>query len=290
LEIRNPNKSHYPDIVALLHCCFQPAWEPQTLIDRVYFEPHYDPNHVWMAREAGQMLGFMVTTLVEDRAWLKLIAVDPTHRRKGLARDLLSRAEFRLEGEGAKQMLVESTPPFEFLPGVEPGSAGESLFKAQGYEAKEFKAQWVSPSGGAEGKAFDKAAAAQFASRVSGEAWPWVEENIGTLPPRLVFEPGVGLALADPGQSVGPFWLDAGAPAGALESLSRAAVAIARIECHYFMNGAFFKSDNWLIENIDKMRKMTSPDLPFYSWVLSSSQSVPVDVPGEWKSASAEPT
>lgn len=34
------------------------------------------------------------------------------------------------------------------------------------------------------------------------------------------------------------------------------AVAIARIECHYFMNGAFFKSDNWLIENIDKIRKI----------------------------------
>jgi proline iminopeptidase len=32
------------------------------------------------------------------------------------------------------------------------------------------------------------------------------------------------------------------------------AVAIARIECHYFMNGAFFKTDNWLIENVDKIR------------------------------------
>ncbi|MBS1985557.1 MAG: prolyl aminopeptidase [Bdellovibrionales bacterium] len=32
------------------------------------------------------------------------------------------------------------------------------------------------------------------------------------------------------------------------------AVAIARIECHYFMNAAFFKTDNWLIENVDKIR------------------------------------
>ncbi len=30
--------------------------------------------------------------------------------------------------------------------------------------------------------------------------------------------------------------------------------AIARIECHYFMNNAFFKTDNWLIENVDKIR------------------------------------
>ena len=34
------------------------------------------------------------------------------------------------------------------------------------------------------------------------------------------------------------------------------AVAIARIECHYFMNHAFFKTDNWLIENVDKIRKI----------------------------------
>ncbi len=27
------------------------------------------------------------------------------------------------------------------------------------------------------------------------------------------------------------------------------AIAIARIECHYFMNNAFFKTDNWILEN-----------------------------------------
>ena len=32
------------------------------------------------------------------------------------------------------------------------------------------------------------------------------------------------------------------------------AVSLARIECHYFMNKAFFKTDNWLIENVDKVR------------------------------------
>lgn len=32
------------------------------------------------------------------------------------------------------------------------------------------------------------------------------------------------------------------------------ALAFARIECHYFTNNAFFKTDNWLIENVDKIR------------------------------------
>ncbi len=32
------------------------------------------------------------------------------------------------------------------------------------------------------------------------------------------------------------------------------ALAFARIECHYFMNNAFFKTDNYLLENISKIR------------------------------------
>src|SRR6185503_14960104 len=32
------------------------------------------------------------------------------------------------------------------------------------------------------------------------------------------------------------------------------ALAFARIECHYFMNNAFFSSDNYLSENVDRIR------------------------------------
>jgi proline iminopeptidase len=32
------------------------------------------------------------------------------------------------------------------------------------------------------------------------------------------------------------------------------ALALARIECHYFMNNAFFETDNYLIENVEKIR------------------------------------
>ena len=34
------------------------------------------------------------------------------------------------------------------------------------------------------------------------------------------------------------------------------ALAFARIECHYFNNNAFFETDNWLIENVGKIRKI----------------------------------
>jgi proline iminopeptidase len=34
------------------------------------------------------------------------------------------------------------------------------------------------------------------------------------------------------------------------------ALALARIECHYFVNNAFFESDNYLLENIHKIRNI----------------------------------
>lgn len=36
------------------------------------------------------------------------------------------------------------------------------------------------------------------------------------------------------------------------------ALAFARIECHYFMNNAFFSSDNYLIENVGRIRSIAS--------------------------------
>src|SRR4029079_14447634 len=36
----------------------------------------------------------------------------------------------------------------------------------------------------------------------------------------------------------------------------RFALAFARIECHYFMNNAFFDTDNYLIEHVDQIRKV----------------------------------
>jgi proline iminopeptidase len=38
--------------------------------------------------------------------------------------------------------------------------------------------------------------------------------------------------------------------------LEEAADAFARIECHYFINNAFFETDNWILENIDAIRSI----------------------------------
>lgn len=41
---------------------------------------------------------------------------------------------------------------------------------------------------------------------------------------------------------------------GKFEEDDALTLAFARIECHYFINNSFFETENWLIENVDKIR------------------------------------
>ncbi len=51
------------------------------------------------------------------------------------------------------------------------------------------------------------------------------------------------------------------------------ALSFARIECHYFMNNAFFKTDNWLLENIDKIKHLPGEIIQGRYDVVCPSQS-----------------
>lgn len=207
MEIRNPNKSHLPEIHALLQRCLDGAFTPQAVADRIFYEEAYDPNHVWMAREAGQMLGFLHTVLQGDKAYIKLIAVAPERRRSGLGKDLLSRAEYRLSGEGAKSAWVTATPPRDFYPGLQDGSVAEAFFLAQGYRISgKRKVDWVKPGLASPQAQPDLEAAILFAREHAPEHWSWVEESLACRPAQAVYLPGDGLILAQPGESLGPQW------------------------------------------------------------------------------------
>jgi len=230
VEIRNPDKTHLSAVFSLLQGCFPGLWTGAELEDRIFFDALYDPNHVWMAREQGRVLGLLVSVQDGPLAWLKLLAVDESARRRGLARDLLSRAEFRLAGEGVRELRIEPTPPREFLPGVEADSAAESFFKAEGFSATgSLEARWVSLPALATtpGPDADREAAAAFAREFCGRHWPWIEEQLSWRPARAAYGPGAGLCLAEPGFSVGPLWPAPSATPEALAALVEAALGLA---------------------------------------------------------------
>jgi GNAT superfamily N-acetyltransferase len=210
MEIRNPDKTHLPQVMALINGCFPGRWTPDEVAGRVFFDQDYDPNHVWMARENGQVLGFLHCVQRRSEGWIKLLVVDPQARRRGIARDLLSRAEFRLGGEGVKELRVESTPPLEFLPGPEPGSPAEALFRSCAYRPGETdQADYLpvlrrpAPEPMTEPL---RRQALEFARAHCGDHFGWAEEALACRPAQAVFHPGAGLCLATPGESLGPLW------------------------------------------------------------------------------------
>ncbi|HEX4179430.1 MAG TPA: prolyl aminopeptidase, partial [Caulobacteraceae bacterium] len=60
------------------------------------------------------------------------------------------------------------------------------------------------------------------------------------------------------------------------------AVAFARIECHYFVNGGFFPEDGWILNNIKKIQKIPG-------WIVQGRFDVVTPLESAWKLKTAWP-
>lgn len=58
--------------------------------------------------------------------------------------------------------------------------------------------------------------------------------------------------------------------------------AFARIECHYFVNKGFFKTDNWIIENVGKIRHIPT-------WIVQGRYDVVCPATSAWELNQAFP-
>lgn len=62
---------------------------------------------LWVAEEAGQVVGMLVLWLILDEAHIATLAVHPAHRQRGIARRLLLQALRSAWQEGARQAFLE---------------------------------------------------------------------------------------------------------------------------------------------------------------------------------------
>ena len=60
------------------------------------------------------------------------------------------------------------------------------------------------------------------------------------------------------------------------------AIAFARIECHFFVNGGFFKEDGWILNNIDRLRGIPG-------WIVQGRFDVVTPMESAWRLKSAWP-
>ena len=60
------------------------------------------------------------------------------------------------------------------------------------------------------------------------------------------------------------------------------AIAFARIECHFFVNGGFFREDGWILNNIDRLRGIPG-------WIVQGRFDVVTPMESAWRLKSAWP-
>ena len=60
------------------------------------------------------------------------------------------------------------------------------------------------------------------------------------------------------------------------------AIAFARIECHFFANGGFFKEDGWILNNIDRIRGIPG-------WIVQGRFDVVTPMDSAWRLKTAWP-
>jgi mycothiol synthase len=73
------------------------------------------------AVRAGELIGVLVGSISRDGrlGHVDLLAVAPTHRRRGVGRALLAEAEGRLAGLGGTAVLLAGNPPYYAWPGID---------------------------------------------------------------------------------------------------------------------------------------------------------------------------
>ncbi len=90
-------------IAALEKECFSDPWSFQMLAD-TFFSEH---TLSVAAAENGKIAGYAFAVLAEEEADLANIAVTKSFRRRGIAKELLSRLEAQVRAAGGRKMFLE---------------------------------------------------------------------------------------------------------------------------------------------------------------------------------------
>ncbi len=83
-----------------------------------------DTTHVWAWSQQGALRGFVMVQLCGPEADILTLAVDPNHRRKGIAKRVMATAHKRLLELGTQRVLLEV---------AETNSGARAFYRSMGY-------------------------------------------------------------------------------------------------------------------------------------------------------------
>ncbi|MEW6284937.1 MAG: ribosomal protein S18-alanine N-acetyltransferase [Chloroflexota bacterium] len=123
VTIRRMTLDDLPAVVALDQMSFSLPWPERSF----RFElTDNTASRCWVAEVDGEIVGMLVAWLLVDEAHIATLAVHPAHRRRGIARKLLSHALRSMAEEGAVTSFLEVR---------ESNIAAQELYRQFGYEA-----------------------------------------------------------------------------------------------------------------------------------------------------------
>ncbi|MCK6561095.1 GNAT family N-acetyltransferase [candidate division KSB1 bacterium] len=112
---------------------------PELLDEKISEDPDYDPELVLLAeqerRPVGLIMGVQRHLVREGLGFIKLLAVDPSVRRRGVGKALLHAIEQTLRAAGVQTIRVFDSNPNYLVPGIDPRYTETlAFFERQGYE------------------------------------------------------------------------------------------------------------------------------------------------------------
>ncbi|GAB4564129.1 MAG: hypothetical protein Kow0047_13570 [Anaerolineae bacterium] len=130
------------DLTALLDLCQQTlTFDHVTrsiLERRALRQPLHEPRHQLGVWDGGRLVGALLSGIREVEservAWIRLLAVDPAYRRRGVASGMLAELEPLLRSRGIRRLLVGGSAPNYFWPGIDVRyTAGVCFLLAHGF-------------------------------------------------------------------------------------------------------------------------------------------------------------
>lgn len=127
----NPfSSSDLPGVLSLLRASMTADAIPETRFTRqVLLDHNFRPDGAIVARDGNTVVGFCLAlarqTPLEnapsdiERGYITLLAVAPSHQRRGIASKMLAQAEAYLRSQNRKLIMVSSYAPGYFIPGVD---------------------------------------------------------------------------------------------------------------------------------------------------------------------------
>ncbi|RUT73095.1 GNAT family N-acetyltransferase [Ancylomarina longa] len=124
--IRHYQDTDFEQVLDLFQKNFEfDSFTKELLQEKIYDDPFFDKEIIWVACEENKILGFLMGTYrMEIRGvnygYVKLMVVDLASRRKGIASAMYALLEEKLRERKVDVMRLGDVPMNYFMPGIDP--------------------------------------------------------------------------------------------------------------------------------------------------------------------------